>query len=864
MSNAAREIRLQHNIVRLVDELTAVVESNAESKSPLRAAVVGWDLAHNPVGRALVLYRLLQERFQVDLVGPLWDRFGTSLWEPIAAESLSVKAFSAWTASDFVPRAVAAAGRDDYDVVVCSKNRLPGIFLATLIAEWSDAPLIVDLDDDEMAFADPVAQGAAPGEITDPLDINATGLAMRATSSAEALTVVSDPLLERWGGTMVRHARPSGVPVDTPEALRRRADTRARYGIRDDEHALFFVGTVRPHKGVQEIVAALEELPDVDARLHVFTNTPPAHVEKLVSDRIGEASGRFLLHGPCRMDEIEDLMLAADLVVLAQAQDSPIGEVQVPAKISDATAVGCPVLVPDAPVFDDLAGLGLVTTYQPGGLVEAIKAACGARSAIAARRLQQRFAGELSETVNSARLASAVDEAQQLYEAANDGQKRDCSELHEGVVEFYNRVRSEETTQPSWSIGASSSPSYDFVFFWKQNDSGLYGRRSDMIVKHIMSQGRARRVLHFDSPTTPAEMADRLPPPNHRVHSEADHIFANILDRHLRTADHDRLRRRTFLYRPDDGVERRLFGSPLPTLDEYPDYVLAELAEARMEPHRTVAWVWPVAQGFSLLSEAIDFGAVVCDLVDDQRQWPGQGEARLEFLRSEYEAAIDAADIVFTNSPANADAFVEFGKPSVVVPNAAERVDGVVADRSVLDHSALVDGPLLGYVGNMRDRVDWDLLEAVALHNPNWNIVLAGEVAQDSPAFALDHRLANLHLLGVVPYDTGRRLMAAFDVGLIPHAISDQSMRMDPLKLYNFAALGIPIVSTAHPSAMAFAQGVLVANEPDEFCAAIEFALREERGANQIDASEFSWDTRVDTMFALIDGLKAPRPLSAP
>src|SRR4051812_48857130 len=46
-----------------------------------RAAVISWDMAHNPAGRALVLVQVLQTFYpQVDLIGPLFPRFGHSVW----------------------------------------------------------------------------------------------------------------------------------------------------------------------------------------------------------------------------------------------------------------------------------------------------------------------------------------------------------------------------------------------------------------------------------------------------------------------------------------------------------------------------------------------------------------------------------------------------------------------------------------------------------------------------------------------------------------------------------------------------------------------------------------------------------------
>ena len=44
---------------------------------------------------------------------------------------------------------------------------------------------------------------------------------------------------------------------------------------------------------------------------------------------------------------------------------------------------------------------------------------------------------------------------------------------------------------------------YDLVVFWKQNDTGIYGRRQDMFLKYLARSGRVPSIVHFDHPMTP-------------------------------------------------------------------------------------------------------------------------------------------------------------------------------------------------------------------------------------------------------------------------------------------------------------------------------------------------------------------------
>ncbi|MCH7788796.1 MAG: glycosyltransferase, partial [Acidobacteria bacterium] len=610
-----------------------------------------------------------------------------------------------------------------------------------------------------------------------------------------------------------------------------------------------------------EIVEAIAELARDDVRLHDFTTTAASEVDALIAARVDDAEGLYVLHGPSQFEQLAGLLSAADLVVLAQQQGSEISKTQVPAKVSDATAVGCPVLVPDSTVFDDLLSAGLVYTYQPGGLSKAMEEILEAGGdTTAARRRQDRFASELSLDANRAPMAAALRVAEQVHHSSGT---RPSGELHATIKAHYRRRRdmrgdgSMFDAQPNWPVGEGPEPAYDIAFFWKQNDSGLYGRRCDMVVAQALAQGRVRKAIHFDAPVSPARLVHLVPPAKFKLPNEADFVLANVLDRHLCDVDQEALARRVYIHTEEDQSVGYFMGERMKSIDAYGDFVLQQLEENGMDPSRTLAWIWPVAPGIEHVLDAVPFAGVICDLVDDQRMWPNLSEAYREQLDVGYLTAIEAADVVFTNSPSNAAAFHDFAKAITVVPNGAELLADTDSSRQQAPSiEGLVDGPVLGYVGNMRDRVDWDLLEAVAANDPSWNVVLAGEVGPDSPAFSLAGRFANVHLLGVVPYQKARELIASFDVGLIPHLITDQSMRMDPLKLYNFVALNVPVVSTAHPSARAFASGVAIAETPKQFCEAIATALTSaHRRAPASDLEAISWRRRVEQMFLMVDGL---------
>jgi len=105
-----------------------------------------------------------------------------------------------------------------------------------------------------------------------------------------------------------------------------------------------------------------------------------------------------------------------------------------------------------------------------------------------------------------------------------------------------------------------------------------------------------------------------------------------------------------------------------------------------------------------------------------------------------------------------------------------------------------------------------------------------------------------------------------FDVAIVPHMDNPISRNMDPLKLYLFLCLGIPVVSTQCSGITRFKDYVKLATNSDEFIKNVETILdqdREEKETWQKGASEFmkshTWDKRISDIMHHIDDTLSKR-----
>lgn len=155
---------------------------------------------------------------------------------------------------------------------------------------------------------------------------------------------------------------------------------------------------------------------------------------------------------------------------------------------------------------------------------------------------------------------------------------------------------------------------------------------------------------------------------------------------------------------------------------------------------------------------------------------------------------------------------------------------GVDLDRFGANHRerpsdvADIDGPIVGFFGGIEDYVvDIELLEQVAREIPDATLLLIGH-ATCSIDDLVD--LPNVRWLGFRPYDEIPSYGAMFDVALLPRLRNDFNEHTNPIKLKEYLALGVPIVSTEFPEVRFYDDVVAVARDADDFVELVERALR--------------------------------------
>ncbi|HZY20001.1 MAG TPA: glycosyltransferase [Ramlibacter sp.] len=310
-------------------------------------------------------------------------------------------------------------------------------------------------------------------------------------------------------------------------------------------------------------------------------------------------------------------------------------------------------------------------------------------------------------------------------------------------------------------------------------------------------------------------------------------------------------------FSPTDGVEvwRPHVTADAPGFhDDHISILQKFIQDAIREEKITDYWVWFYTPMAVPLAAELEPRGIVYDCMDELTLFK---HAPRQLVQRENVLFRDA-DLVFTGGPSLYNS-KKNRHPSVhCFPSS---VDAKHFSSAKGDHplQSGLGRPRLGYCGVIDERINMELIDAMATRHPDWQIVMVGPVVKIDPNGLPRH--ANIHWLGQQSYNDLPSFINGWDVCLMPFALNEATRFISPTKMLEYMACGRPSVSTSIRDVVEpYGHVVSIADTPQDYVAACEAILArtpEQQAAHSAELARAiartSWDRTAQAMAALIE-----------
>ena len=375
-------------------------------------------------------------------------------------------------------------------------------------------------------------------------------------------------------------------------------------------------------------------------------------------------------------------------------------------------------------------------------------------------------------------------------------------------------------------------------------------RRNQHLVSRLLRTDPGLRVLFVEPPADPVHAARRRQVPRRGAGLRPGPTLPGVAEGRLH------------LFQPTKPLPRRLDARADARLAARTAHAAAGLGF--LDP---VLWVNDPA-GAALVART--GWPALYDVTDD---WLHAGHTPAEHARLVADEAYllkQCAHVVVCSPALLASKGAQRTGPTTLVPNAVDLDAYAEPGPRPADLPA---GPVALYVGTVhRDRVDLDLCAATARAVAGRaSVVLVGPAPLSGP----DQRVldeAGVLLLGPVDASQVPAYLVHADVLLVPHVVSPFTDSLDPIKLYEYAAAGRPVVSTGVAGFRDSEDLRVTVTTADDFPDAVRTHLCDRSRdlspaagpVGRVHPAIPTWDDRTARMHVVLDQVGRTRPPTRP
>ncbi len=253
---------------------------------------------------------------------------------------------------------------------------------------------------------------------------------------------------------------------------------------------------------------------------------------------------------------------------------------------------------------------------------------------------------------------------------------------------------------------------------------------------------------------------------------------------------------------------------------------------------------------------------LIFDILDDPSIHTDPSTGRQNPLFAEnFDLLLKNADFVITSANVLYDKYVKVRPDLLLVHNGVTIADFKRTETPPRPSDLPQDDrKIVGYYGALAQWVDFTLIEYAAKSCPDLHFVLIGLNA-DERALERLTALPNVSYLGLKHYSVLGDYLHYFDVATIPFKINPVTNAASPIKLFEYCAAGVPVVTTAFTEVLQYHErGVAVGKNHEDFVEKIRAAAR--LSATEKDAlrqklqgiaEDNTWEDRAQSIVRMLE-----------
>lgn len=267
--------------------------------------------------------------------------------------------------------------------------------------------------------------------------------------------------------------------------------------------------------------------------------------------------------------------------------------------------------------------------------------------------------------------------------------------------------------------------------------------------------------------------------------------------------------------------------------------------------------LWLSRPHFVALAGLLDEKLLVYHVVDEYLGYFGHSLNDKEKIKKNEEMLLRKADIVIVVSTNLLESKSKLNSNTFLVPNAVNYKSYQSAGPTVIEN---IQRPMIGYSGLISNRLNIEKLMSLADRRPDWNLLFIGDITFGQvrdEILSLKER-DNVFFLGRKNITELPSYLKSLDVGMIPYRVGLQAENVSPLKLYEYFAAGIPVVTTDFCAAREFNKIAYVSKTFHDLEKNIQDCLKMAELVNKRIArghkmaSENTWDDRVKEISKIV------------